>query len=101
MGNFFKDIGNAASKVVSWVPHTTAADKRAQNAAMAATTAQIGYYQEQKNQLVASAAADTAQKATERQRINEKQIRAKRATYRSRGSVTAAPDTSTVSDKLG
>jgi len=101
MANFFKKVGDAFSKTVNWIPHTTAADKRQQKATMAATTAQIGYYQEQKNQLVASAAEDTAQKATERKRINEKQIRAKRATYRSRGSVATTQDSSTVGDKLG
>jgi hypothetical protein len=98
VANFFKKVGDAVAKTVSWIPHTTAAEKRS---AMAATSAQISYYQESKAQLLASAAADTEQKGIERKRINEKQIRAKRAAYRSRGAVTPPQDTSTPSGTLG
>ena len=98
MSNILKKIGDAAAKTVSWIPHTTAAEKRA---AMQQTTAQIAYYTEAKNQLIAQNKTNEDQKSVERAKINEKAIRARRTAFRSSSSNVTAPATNEVKSTLG
>ena len=98
MGNLFKDIGRGLEKTVSWIPHTTAREKRD---AMAQTTAQIGYYTEAKNQLINQNKENEQQKSIERARINEKEIRARRNSFRAKTPSAASAVTNEVKSTLG
>ncbi len=91
-------LGTLAAEGLSKIPHTTAKEKRD---TMAATTAQIGYYTEAKNQLIAQAAENEVQKSIERAKINEKAIRARRNAFRGSASNVTAPVTSDLQSTLG
>jgi len=90
------DVGRKLEKVVSWIPHTTASEKRT---AMQAAKQQIDYYKTAKEDLLTQRTENENQKKEERQRINEKEIRARQRQYR-RGGFMAAPSV-TPTDTLG
>lgn len=69
-------------KISSLFPHEHSADRRA---AMEATKQQIDYYKTAKDTLEKETKANEEQKKAERQRINEKEIRARQRTYRRAG----------------
>lgn len=96
MANFFKDVGRGLEKTVSWIPHTTAAEKRA---TMGAAKEQMDFYHQQKEELHKVADDVSKQKMAEHQKINEKQIRALRRNYRSPGFMES--NAAGVSEKLG
>lgn len=95
LSNGLKKVERAVGSVI---PHTSAAEKRA---AMQATTAQIGYYTEAKNQLISQNAETETQKSVERAKINEKGIRAKRNASRSKSSSISTPVDNEVKSTLG
>lgn len=73
----------------SKIPHTSQAEKRQ---AMQAAKEQIDYYQKAKEDLVQTRNENEAEKKTERNKIGEKEIRARKATYK-RGGFLEAPAT--------
>lgn len=80
--NIFKKIGKGIERTVGKIiPHTSAADKRAQ---MQATKEQMDFYREQKEQLHKQADELATQKDYESKRLHEKQIRALRGNFKSR-----------------
>lgn len=93
-----KGLKSVEHYIASKVPHTTAKEKRD---AMAQTTAQIAYYTEAKNELVAQHTEAETQKSVERAKINEKGIRARRNAFRSKSSSITAPVESEVKSTLG
>ena len=97
MSSILKKIGDVAAKTVNWIPHTTAAEKRA---SMQATTAQIGYYKQAKEDLINQNRETESQKSIERAKINEKTIRARRNQFRTK-LPTGAPETTEVKNTLG
>lgn len=77
-----KGLKKAEHWISSKIPHTTAAEKRQ---AMQAAKEQINYYQAAKEDLIKSRADTEEQKRTERNKIGEKEIRARNRTYRRAG----------------
>lgn len=78
-----KGLKSAERKIGSWIPHTSAAEKRQQ---MQATKEQMDFYRDQKETLHKQNEDLAKQKGIEQQKLHEKQIRALRGTYRrSRG----------------
>lgn len=97
MSNVFKSIGDAAAKTVNWIPHTTAAEKRAQ---MQLTTEQIGLYKSQKEELAKTRKDTEEQKSIERAKINEKTIRSRRNQFRTK-SASDSTETGELKNTLG
>lgn len=93
-------LSNGLKKAERWIgskiPHTSAAEKRE---AMQAAKEQIDYYKTAKDELVNTRNANEEQKKMERQRINEKEIRARQRTYK-RGGFMESPATAP-KDNLG
>ena len=75
-------LKKAEKYISSKIPHVHESEKRA---SMQAAKEQIDYYRAAKNELGAERAANEAEKQSERAKINEKQIRARKATYRHAG----------------
>lgn len=91
-----KGLKKAERWVSSKIPHTHSAEKRA---AMNAAKEQIDFYKAAKEDLGKARDEAANEKKMERQRINEKQIRAKKATYRRGGFLeTPSPD---IKENLG
>jgi len=89
-------LRGAERTVSKGIPHTHSAERRA---AMEATQQQIQYYKTAKDTLEATTKQNEEDKKRERQKINEKEIRARQRTYR-RGGFMAEPAVQPV-DKLG
>lgn len=79
------------------IPHESAASRRAN---MYAVQEQMSLYQEQKNALHAERDKVAADRARETSRLHEKQIRALKGSYRSRGFMQPAAPAETA-DTLG
>lgn len=78
------------------IPHTSEAEKRA---AMQAAKEQIDYYKSAKEELANAKTEAENEKKRQRQKIGEKEIRARKATYRRAGFMEGP--TSQPKDTLG
>ena len=91
-----KGLKKAEKWIGSKIPHTSEAEKRQ---AMSAAKEQINYYQAAKEDLIKSRADTEEQKKTERNKIGEKEIRARNRTYKRAGFMQEPA--SVPQDKLG
>ncbi len=92
-----KGLKKAERWIGSKIPHTSAAEKRAQ---MQATKEQMDLYKEQKETLHQAAEDLAKQKETERQKLNEQQIRSLRRNFRRSSGFMGTPE-GQVKDTLG
>lgn len=82
-----KGLKKAEHWVASKIPHTTAKDKRE---AMQAAKEQIDYYKTAKDELIKTRNENDAEKKMQRERINQKELRARQRVYK-RGGFMEAP----------
>lgn len=97
MSQLSKALKKAERGIGKLIPHQSAASKRAE---MYAVQEQISLYQQQKAQLHAESERLAGERAQEKRRLHEKQIRALRAGY-SRGGFMDSSNTSGPSETLG
>jgi tryptophan 2,3-dioxygenase len=82
MSKLSKWLKQGERAVSSAIPHQHSADRRAANEAAAE---QISYYQQQKEEMAKESQRVETDRATEKQKINKKQIRSARYAYRAPG----------------
>lgn len=96
MSKLSKWLNKAESAISNVIPHQHSADRRAANQAVAE---QIDYYQKQKEEIAKESKRVEEDRAQEKTKIAEKQIRSARRAYRSPGFMDEA--SSGYSDTLG
>ncbi len=96
MSDLSKWLKKAERAVSNIIPHQHSADRRAANQAV---SEQIDYYQKQKEEIVNESKRVEDDRAAEKNKIAEKQIRSARRAYRAPGFMDEA--SSGYSDTLG
>lgn len=96
MSKLSKWLKKAEKAVSNAIPHQHAADRRAANQAVAE---QIDYYQKQKEEMAKESKRVDEDRATEKKKISEKQIKSARRAYRAPGFMDEA--SGGLSDTLG
>ena len=96
MSKLSKWLKSAERAVSNVIPHQHSADRRAANQAVAE---QVDYYQKEKQEMAKESTRVESERAQEKQKIAEKQIRSARRAYRAPGFMDEA--TSGYSATLG
>lgn len=96
MSKLSKWLKKAEKAISNSIPHQHSADRRAANQAVAE---QIDYYQKQKDEMAKESKRIEDDRAAEKNKIAEKQIRSARRAYRAPGFMDEA--SSGYSDTLG
>jgi hypothetical protein len=96
MSNLSKWLKKAEKAISNAIPHQHSADRRAANQAVAE---QIDYYQKQKDEMAKESKRVEDERATEKAKIDKKQIKSMRRAYRAPGFMEEA--NSGISDTLG
>jgi hypothetical protein len=96
MSKLSKWLKGAEKAISNAIPHQHSADRRAANQAV---SEQISFYQQQKADMAEEKTRVEGERAAEKKKINQKQIKSMRRSYRAPGFLDEASDS--MSESLG